>query len=201
MSHNLSEERPFVLWTEWPTLAIGDWPSYSEKVISLVNDNCLNVKVTRLVMRVLNPQFQNERGLLWQVINKALFWKDFMQHLPPSVEVFFYPYLSDTRHWTRGMNVQVLLKGTFKFTKKWNDLLERNGVSHRIVGLVLDMEEGSLFLDDMRHLADLKIKYSSPDQPELRVGLAVGFDSVASVPSVTLAVDDVYVEMYDLYVN
>jgi len=99
------------------------------------------------------------------------------------------------------MNVHVPLEGTFKFTKKSNDLLERNGVSHRIVGLVLDKEEGSLFLDDMRHLADFKIKCSSPDQPELRVGLAVGFDSVGSVPSFTPAVDDVYVEMYDFYVN
>jgi hypothetical protein len=90
-SHNLSEERPFVLWTEGPTLAIGDWPSYFEKLLSFVNDNCLNVKVTRLVMRVLNPQFQNERGLLWQFINEACFWKDFMQHLPPSVKLFFLP--------------------------------------------------------------------------------------------------------------
>lgn len=196
-----ASERPFVLWTEWPTLEIGDWPQYFEKLLSFVNENCLGIKMTRLVMRVLNPQFQNERGLLWQVTNDSSFWKDFMRHLPSSVEVFFYPYLADVRHWTRGMNVHVPLEGAFKFTKKWNDLLEQNGVSHRIAGLVLDKEEGSLFLADLRHLQEFKSRYSSPGQPELKFGLAVGFDSVGSVSSFPPAVDDVYVEMYDFYVQ
>jgi hypothetical protein len=194
-------QRPFILWTEWPTLAPGDWPKYFDKLLQFVTANCLNVKVSRLVMRVLHPEFQNERGDLWQVTTHSSFFQDFMRHLPPSIEVYFYPYMSASDRWKQQMQVRIPLEATFKFTKKWNDFLEGTGVPHRIAGIVLDKEEGSLFKDDLKHLERLKRIYSAPGHQQIRFGLAIGFDSAGMISSFPKGVDDVYLEMYDFYVE
>ena len=196
--------RPLVLWTEWPTLSPGEWPQYFDKLLGFIRANCIGVGVTRLVMRILNPEFQSERGLLWQITTESSFFKDFLQHLPTDVEVFFYPYLldaSDATRWAQYMRVHVPLEGAFKFTKKWNQLLARSGVSHQIMGIVVDMEDSGNFRDDLRLLASYKHRYSLPGQAELRFGIAIGFDMVGSISSLSPAVDDVFVEMYDFYVE
>ena len=197
--------RPFVLWTEWPTMVpLKDWKAYFDKLLQFVRENCAGIQVTRLVMRILHPEFQQHHGHLWQVAHQSSFFKDFMIHLPPNVEVSMYPYLKDAHavgNWTKHTGVPVPLEATFKFVKMWNDFLARNHVSHRIRGLVTDYEDGDNFRHHMVHLASYKRRYSSHGQPSLRFGIAIGYDSAGKIKSYGPEVDEVFLEMYDWYVE
>ena len=197
-------DRSFVLWAEWPTLEMGEWPAYFGKLLSFIESNCGNLRVHRVVMRILDPEFQSERGELWQVSTSSSFYTDFMRHLPSNVEVHIYPYLlekASASRWSQAMMVHVPLEATFKFVSHWNALLEDAGAEARIAGVVTDKEEGRNFLSDMEHLGDFKDRYSTPGAARLRFGLTLGFDSVGSIHGTSPEVDDFYIEMYDFYIE
>ena len=193
-----------MLWAEWPTLDVSQWPEYFGKLLEFIESNCGNFQVTEIVMRILDPEFQSERGQLWQVSTSSSFYSHFMRHLPSNIVVHFYPYLlerSSATRWSRFMRVRVPLEATFKFVRDWNDLLSANGARARVAGVVTDKEEGRHFLSDMTHLAAYKERYSTAGQPKLRFGLTLGFDSVGSISGLPSEVDDFYIEMYDFYVH
>ena len=202
--HHKSNERSFVVWAEWPSLRNGAWSEYFSKLLSFVRSNCGNFKVERIVMRILDPEFQSDRGNLWQVSTKSSFFKDFLKHLPASVEVYVYPYLMErasAARWSEIMQAEAPLEATFKFVKKWNKLLQATGVQARLAGVVTDKEEKKYFDQEIGQLANYKNRYSTPGGPRLRFGWAIGFDSVGSLEATSPEVDDVYLEMYDFYVN
>ena len=148
-----------MLWAEWPTLEVSQWPEYFGKLLEFIESNCGNFQVTEIVMRILDPEFQSERGQLWQVSTSSSFYSHFMRHLPSNIVVHFYPYLlerSSATRWSRFMRVRVPLEATFKFVRDWNDLLSANGARARVAGVVTDKEEGRHFLSDMTHLAAYK---------------------------------------------
>lgn len=203
-SSSADNGREFVLWAEWPSLALGEWPEYFGRLRAFIQSNCGGFNVKRVVMRILDPEFQSERGELWQVSTRSSFFVDFMRHLPSNVEVYIYPYLLEHRSaksWSRSMRVEVPLEATFKFVHDWNALLKDNRVASRIAGVVTDKEEGRHFINDMAHLGQYKDRYSTPGSPRLRFGLTLGYDSVGSIHGTTDQVDDFYVEMYDFYVD
>jgi hypothetical protein len=193
-----------VLWAEWPSLEEGAWPEYFAKLLSFIDSNCGDLRVVSVVMRILDPEFQRERGQLWQVSSSSSFYTDFFRHLPQNVEVHVYPYLMErasAQRWAETMQVSLPLEATFKFAREWNALLQATGVPARIAGIVTDKEERKFFNSEINNLATYKAKYSSPGSPQLRFGWAIGFDSVGSIDGTSPHVDDFYVEMYDFYVN
>jgi hypothetical protein len=200
-----SISRPFILWTEWPTMTPGtDWKTYFDKLLNFLKENCAGIKVTRLVMRVLHPEFQQQHGPLWQASHQSSFFKDFMMHLPANVEASMYPYLKEAHavgNWTEHTGTPVPLEGVFKFAKMWNDFLSRHHVPHRIRGIVTDYEDGDNFQHDMIHLASYKRRYSTPGQPSLRFGIALGYESAGRIKSYGPEVNEVFLEMYDWYVE
>ena len=197
-------ERKFVLWAEWPSLEEGAWPEYFGKLLSFIDSNCGDLRVVSVVMRILDPEFQRERGQLWQVSSSSSFYTDFFRHLPQNVEVHVYPYLMErasAQRWAETMQVSLPLEATFKFAREWNALLQATGVPARIAGIVTDKEERKFFNSEINNLPTYKVKYSSPGSPQLRFGWAIGFDSVGSIDGTSPHVDEFYVEMYDFYVN
>lgn len=198
------KNRGFVLWAEWPSLDEGAWPEYFRRLLSFVRSNCGKLRVDRIVLRILDPEFQSDRGNLWQISVESSFFKDFLILLPKQVEVHVYPYLMErmsAKRWSDSMQAEAPLEATFKFAREWNDLLEANGVKARIAGVVTDKEERKFFADEIDMLHIYKAKYSSPGHAKLRFGWAIGFDSVGSIDGTSPLVDDFYVEMYDFYIN
>ena len=191
-----------ILWTEWPTLEEGAWPDYFRKLLEFLTDNCAGIRFHQVIMRVLDPNFQRERGELWQVSRRSSFYVDFLRHLPSSIEVHIYPYLLEEESaskWSGGVDARSALEGVFKYVRDWNNVLIEDGLSVRIRGVVCDKEEGRSFLNDMSTLHRLKDRYSVAGGPRLKFGLAIGFDGAGSIPSFTREIDNFYLEMYDWY--
>ena len=194
-----------ILWTEWPTLDIGAWPEYFAQLREFLTDNCGGFRFNRVIMRVLDPTFQRERGQLWQVSRRSSFYVDFLRHLGPGIEVHIYPYLLERESalaWTsgHGSEVESALEGAFKYVRDWNRILIDDGLPARLGGVVCDKEEGRNFLHDLEHLARLKRTYSIAGAPRPKFGLGIGFDTTGSIPSFSEEIDNFYVEMYDWYV-
>ena len=121
-----------VLWAEFPTLEIGEWPHYFSQLIGFVNGNCGNMRFHSLVMRILNPEFQQERGELWQASKNSAFYRHFLSRLKPGVEVHIYPYLLEKKSaekWSTRMKVRIPLEAAFKFASDWNMLMKNNGLN------------------------------------------------------------------------
>ena len=200
-----SPSHPFTLWTEWPTLSsVADWKGYFDNLLQFIRSNCARVQVTRLVMRVLQPEFQHKRGRLWQASPESYFFKHFMQHLPHDIEVYMYPYLYGKTapvRWTVQTGVNVPLEGAFKFVKSWNDFLSTSHVPHRIRGVVTDYEDSANFLHDLHHLGNYKEKYATHGHGTLRFGMAIGYAMVGKISRLTSEIDDYYLEMYSFYVD
>jgi len=185
-----------ILWVEWPTLETGTWPEYFSNLLAFIRNACGGIRFHRLVMRVLHPQFQRERGELWQISESAAFYTEFLTKLPRGVEVYIYPYLlggDDAASWSDTMGVRMPIEGVFKYAHEYNKLLARNGVAARISGIVTDKEEGRHFEGDLVHLRSLKERYGG------RFGMTLGFDCAGSIPALNRDIDDIYLEMYDFY--
>jgi hypothetical protein len=200
-----SSSNPFILWTEWPTLSsVSDWKGYFDNLLQFIQSNCAQVRVTRLVMRVLQPEFQYKRGPLWQASSDSYFFKHFMQHLPDDIEVYMYPYLygkTAPLHWKNQTGVDVPLEGAFKFVQSWNGFLSSSHVPHRIRGLVTDYEDSAYFIHDLHNLGNYKKKYATHGHGTLRFGMAIGYAMVGKIDRLTHEIDDYYLEMYSFYIH
>ena len=205
VSHHHGLTNNMILWTEWPTMDIGAWPRYFTQLREFLSDNCGGFRFSRVIMRVLDPEFQEERGELWQISRSSSFYVDFLRHLSSDIEVHIYPYLLETQSalkWTSGRNSEAesALEGAFKYVRDWNRVLIADGLPVRLGGVVCDKEEGRNFIHDLEHLARHKRTYTIPGAPRLKFGLGIGFDTTGSIPSFSDEIDNFYVEMYDWYV-
>jgi hypothetical protein len=191
-----------ILWVEWPTLEVGGWPEYFANLLAFVTNACGGIRFHRLVMRVLHPEFQRERGKLWQISETSAFYTEFLSKLPRGIEVYIYPYLLNGKaasSWSDTMGVSMPIEGAFKYAHEYNKLLIRHGHGARIFGIVTDKEEGRHFEGDLVHLRTLKDRYTGGGAPRLRFGMTLGFDCAGSIPSLNKDIDDIYLEMYDFY--
>lgn len=186
--------RPLFIWAEWPDLEGEDaWSAYYAQVLHFMARNCGNFRVTRLIMRVMDPFTQG----LWDVSESASFYVDFLSKLPSSVELRIYPYVLDAKaqaFWATYSGSSKPLEGVFKYVGVWNTFLASKGASVRIGGVVVDGEERKGFFQELPSLPTYKSTYNVPN-----FGVAIGFDTIGSV-SQYLATDEFYLEMYDFYV-
>ena len=189
----------FVLWTEWPSFdSTSDWVDYFTRLIDFITSDCSTLGVGRVVLRVLSPEFQSRRGLLWQVTPDSVLYRHFLSLVPPGIEIYIYPYLlekSVTSQWTSSTDASAPLEGVFKYVAAWNRLLSGSGVS--IGGIVTDYEEGRGFRGELGNLGEYRRVYGEG----IRFGTTLGFDSVGSISSYLkkFQIDEFYLEMYDFY--
>lgn len=199
-----SPRNDIFLWLEWPTLEPDQWPLFYDKVIDFISSNCANYRVTRVIARVLTPLFHQQYGKLWQVGTDSVFYTNFLSRVPVGVDVQIYPHLvgdDSVEEWISSMKVDTPLEGAYKYVSQWNQLLIRSRSRVVISGIVTDKEESRHFLNDLRRIPAFKEAYSNRGQPSLRFGIAMGYTQPDGAPSISPHIDDVYLEMYDFYVD
>ena len=196
------------LWLDWPTMYRSEeWETYFKTVIKYMQSNCGGIRINRVIMRVNHPDFQEGRGLLWQVSERSVFYTHFLSKLPSSIEVHILPYFDEDsiEYWEHMYRLGSPLENAFKYASQWNELLTKTGTGVRIAGIVVDKEEGGRgkgdFDRDMPKLADIKRKYSARGGAPLRFGMAIAFSSAGSMDGISPYVDDYYLEMYDFYIE
>ena len=99
------------------------------------------------------------------------------------------------------MDTPTGLEGVYKYVSEWNKLLASERPEIKISGIVTDYEEHEGFESDLPNISSYRDQYSTPGQPRLRFGAAMGFDQPRRAASISSNIDDVYLEMYDFYVQ
>ena len=195
------------LWLEFPTFQQkSEWQGFYESAISFVRSNSANYLVSKLVVRVLHPNFGRDQGLLWQIGTDSVFYTHFLSLLPSTIEVCVLPYLleaSSAAFWISTMHTATPLEGVYKYVAEWNMFLAGlpGYFGPRIVGIVADHEEQRGYISTIGLIPELRDKYSTAGYEPLRFGTTVGFDGTGSILQMPAYVDDVYVEMYDFYLH
>jgi hypothetical protein len=191
------------LWLEWPSMRSSEWNTFFANVLNFMRSNCGGFKVSRIIARVLSPNFQSNRGRLWQVGTDSVFFKSFLSKVPAGTEIMIYPYMleSTPEVWMADMDTPTGLEGVYKYVSEWNKLLASERPEIKISGIVTDYEEHEGFESDLPSISSYRYQYSTPGQPRLRFGAAMGFDQPRRAASISSNIDDVYLEMYDFYVQ
>jgi hypothetical protein len=189
------------LWLEWPSMRSSEWTSFYDNVLNFMKSNCGQFKVSRVIARVLSPDFQSSRGRLWQVGTDSVFYQSFLAKVPQGTEIMIYPYMleSNPAVWMADMGTSTGLEGVYKYVSEWNALLSKERPYIRIAGIVTDYEEHKGFESHLPNISFYKEVYSTPGQPVLRFGTAMGYDQPRRAASISSNIDDVYLEMYDFY--
>lgn len=195
------------MWLEWPTLdSASEWREFYTNVRRSLSERCSSFPVSRLIVRVNDPLFQAERGNLWQVSTESALFTHLLADLSLDTEIYIFPYLrttneTNTPRWRSYTGASTLLEGVYKYVHRWNELLRSARPGLRIAGIVTDFEEHEGFLADLPSIPCYRSLYSTAGQPALRFGTAMGFDQPLRAQSVSEHIDDIYLEMYDMYVH
>ena len=191
------KSRDLFIWTEWP--GIGDASSataFYEQLFRFVQKNCLGASVSRLILRVLHPEFGAQ---IWWPPSQSPMYTALIKNLPAGSELVLYPYFMDENSgasWMRfGAGSSDPVTGSWEFMKQWNDFLGSVGSNIRFIGSVVDMEEipglktySSVSVSPTL-AADLKSKFG-----DLEFGVSIGFDT-----SLLAGYDKLYIQLYDFY--
>ena len=190
---------PLFLWTEIPVGQLEsselEWRKFYESLYKYIMGNCINAQTTRLILRVINPNFPNERPM-WTHPATSPLYTELISKLPDNIQLYMYPYLGepdDTLAWSSQSSLGRPLYGVYSCVNKWNLGMEAMGSTRRFIGIVLDLEE-EIEMND-RHVKKLKQKY--PGIPYL--GVSIGFDQVGLCYKLNKFVDHFYMQMYDFY--
>ena len=188
-----SPSRPLFIWAEWPDLYDkAAYASFYSKLLGFIAANCGNFRVTKLILRVMDPMTNG----LSIISTQSSLYTDFLTKLPSSVELRMYPYVLDSKYqatWGSYTGTGKPLQGVFKYTNDWNIFLANQGTSVRFGGIVLDGEEKAGFSTELGSVAGYKSTYNVPV-----FGIAIGFDTVSGISQYP-STDEFYLEMYDFY--
>ena len=191
------------LWLEWPSMTSSQWKGFYENVLSFMRSNCGGFRVSRVIARVLRPDWQADSGKLWQVGTDSIFYTEFLAKVPAETEIYVYPYLFHKdhapAHWTDAMGTATGLEGVYKYVSQWNHLLASVRPEVRISGIVTDYEEHKGFDFDLPNIPGYRQRYSTPGQAPLRFGSAFGYDQPYRAGSLSDNIEDIYLEFYDWY--
>jgi len=192
----------FFVWVEWPW--IHDVPpanDFYDQLLSFTKQNCIGARVTRLVLRVLHPEFPSPSTSLWWPPAASPMYTHLISKLPPGVELVLYPYVKDEdagNAWMRFGNSSNPIEGAWVFMSQWDAYLASQGAGSKFVGTAIDHEEVSgmqrysPIVFDSALAQGLKAKFGQA----LEFGVATGFDGVGKIQA---GFDKVYVELYDFY--
>ncbi|KAF4660489.1 hypothetical protein FOL47_007153 [Perkinsus chesapeaki] len=195
-------------WTEWPSglYTEAQWTQYYQRLFRLLTTNCAYMRVTKLILRVLHPQFPpgaSSSGKLWYPdgdVTQSIIYKELLTKLGQTSvrEIYMLPYVFDSvsrEGWlsiapTKGK----VMSGVFHLLEEYNTQLS----SIKFSGITVDYEE-------MKHLPAEYDLFWDPngasdfkDGTNFEVGVAIGFDQIGRFEEWPW-IDNFYLEMYDFF--
>ena len=195
---------PMFLWTELPVSNIAgqaDWTSFYRRMRSFIASNCANLGVTKLIVRVVYPQFSLGGFQAYSSPATSPMYTELLRTLPSGIQVIFYPYLASSHEWgfwQSFTNKSDPLEAVFAYSAMWNSFLATQGSQVKVSGIVLDLEEfpgnaipsvkNSTLINSWKSLYGLT-----------EYGVSVGFDQVGIVSAMQSYTDAFYVQFYDFY--
>ena len=189
----------FFVWVEWPwILDVAPAEDFYNQLLAFTQKNCIGASVTRLILRVLHPNYPSAASSLWWPPASSPMYTNLIAKLPSNVELVLYPYIKDSdsgANWMSFGNASNPIEGAWAFMSQWNKFLEIS--STKFVGTVIDLEEVS----GMQSYANVAVDASLATALKAKFGqhefgVAAGFDGVGKIQS---GFDKVYVELYDFY--
>jgi hypothetical protein len=195
---------PIFLWTEIPKSAKQDEPSLKKfyaKLLQFINGNCLQARVTRVILRMSQPDSKCGGNYMFQNHAETILYRRFLKRLPAGTDLRLYPYLGSLsgeryqQRWAAHMNEprENFLTAVYKFTEQWNLFLESVNAPVRFNGVTLDMEEGIEL--NKAELEQIRQRFVTVP----KFGISVGFDDVKWIYQYHKVVDEYYLQMYDFY--
>jgi hypothetical protein len=164
-------------------------------MLSFINGNCAGLRVTRVILRVLDPYFGGN-GQLWLPSTSSIVYTAFLSKLPSNVQLYVYPYLLEApsrQNWIKYAGTASSLEAVYKYATAWNGVLAKASSALRFSGVVTDGEEKVGFIDELPSVPGWKAAYG------MTFGLAIGYDMTGSFLLYDKYVDQYYMEMYDFY--
>jgi hypothetical protein len=204
------------MWVELPNIrARSDYIVFYQKLKVFLDKNCVNLKVTTLVVRVISPYFPSADPMYWPPESSPLF-SELIAKLSPSnspLKVVLYPYLmeeDDRNNWVRFATSQNLkpvnvtlqvYDGVFGYTKMWQDFVAERTTAATIDGFMIDYEEiwkamgtkNSITLTP-ESFAPFRAAY-----PSVRTGTSIGYDNGKQIRYFDPIMDYLYLQVYDFY--
>jgi hypothetical protein len=189
------------LWTEWP--GSYDAAGYYTKLLAFMQQNCIGARVSRLVLRVLHPEFPSDAESIWWPPSPTTpFYANLLSLVNPGTVLVVYPYLMEEaagRAWSSlSPGGSHPVEGVFEFVSRWNTFLAAAGSSVRLSSVVFDLEENgglrgySGFEINADMARSMKTAY-----PGVGFEVTTGFDVLSKIAEP--AFDKVYGQFYDFY--
>ena len=197
-------DMPMFLWTEIPVSELtsqADWAVFYRRMRSFITSNCVNLGVTKLILRVMHPLFSVGGYQAFSSPAASLMYTEVLRTLPSGIQVIFYPYLASTHEWDiwQGYtNTSDPVEAVFAYSAMWNRFLVSQGSQVQVSGIVLDLEEFPVSaIPSVRNATRInawKAKYGLTEY-----GVSVGFDQVGIISTMASYTDSFYVQFYDFY--
>ena len=200
---------PVFLWTELPPKelhSVADWEAFYTRMFAFVQSNMIDVKVTDLILRVLNPVFSSGGVSLWANPETSPMYTHLISRLSSDIGLKFYPYVAegdDRVAWSNYVDGRDAVEGVFALAAHWNNELLRLGSGSRFSGVVFDIVEFEQQYDEDIVPAELLAEALTVYKTEYSIDtVAVDLlNCAASIDQYKPIADRFYVRMFDYTLN
>ena len=216
--HRGASEVPLFVWLEGTGSmhSVSEFAALFQQIRQFVQYNCVNMRVTTLVVRTPNPVYptQSAEPVYWPPSSSPLFTELIAQLGPETpVKILLYPYIMedfDRTAWVqfaqstgakRVGSTYTVYDGIFAFTKGWQDFVRSRSSSVQIEGFMIDYEEiyrkmGSI---NVVALDQTTFQPYRSAYPSIKTGVTVGYDHGSAIKSFAPYMDTIHLQVYDLY--
>jgi hypothetical protein len=211
---------PLFIWVEMANLnTLSDFVTFFQRLRTFVLSNCVNAKVTTLVIRIVSPSYPQTNPMFWPPWTSPLY-TEFVRKLRISssgkVKILLYPYVMEDLSrsaWVKFANITgtkpvvnatsgpTVYDGIFKFIDGWQKFINPNSSSVLIDGFMLDLEElrGNVGKFNLINFTSPAISQYKAAYPNVKVACSLGYDEGKSIAAFSDFVDYLHLQVYDLY--
>jgi hypothetical protein len=206
------------VWLEGTTSmhSVSEFASLFQQIKQFIKYNCVNMRVTTLVVRTPNPVYptQSAEPVYWPPSTSPLFTELISQlGQDTPIKILLYPYIMedfDRTAWvqfaksngaTRVGSAYTVYDGVFAFTKAWQDYVRAHSSFVKIEGFMIDYEEISRKMGTINVVSLDKTTFEPYRNayPSIKTGVTVGYDHGSAIKSFAQFMDTIHLQVYDLY--
>ncbi|EER17780.1 conserved hypothetical protein [Perkinsus marinus ATCC 50983] len=195
-------------WIEWPSMdsTIDDWTTYYRRIFDLLTNNCAYMRVTKLMLRVLDPEFPSGSDASHRVwypngdVTQSVMYTELLSKLDQTSvrELEMMPYVFDEpsrQSWLKWAPENGgPMSGAYAFAAEYNEHL----TSVKFTGLTTDYEELEQSTSDYALLTDPQGESAfKGGHLELDFGIGLGYYQWSRFPLYTWT-QHFYMEVYDI---
>ncbi|KAF4657048.1 hypothetical protein FOL46_007584 [Perkinsus olseni] len=195
-------------WIEWPSMdpSVDAWTTYYHRIFDLLTTNCAYMRVTKLLLRVLDPEYPSGSDASHRVwypnndVTQSVMYKELLSKLDQTSvrEVEMMPYVFDEpsrQTWLKWAPENGgPMSGAYAFAAEFNKHL--TGV--KFTGLTTDYEELNQSKSDYALLTDPEGESAfKGGHLELDFGIGLGYYQWSRFPLYTWT-QHFYMEVYDI---